>query len=102
MRRASPNRAAGNLWLSLMLGCWTGTHSQRGLWFCVVSRRRVVPVADAVAACCVDLFSMHERYAAVFRVDGTEAAGLLEIEESRFSLRGRGAKGELELVFAFS
>jgi hypothetical protein len=45
---------------------------------------------------------MQEGYAVVFRSEGTEAAGRLEIEQERLLLRGRASDGLLELAIPFS
>jgi hypothetical protein len=49
-----------------------------------------------------DRDQMHERFAVVFRVDSATAAGALEVEQDRLSLRGRGNDGPLELEIPFS
>jgi len=45
---------------------------------------------------------MHERFAAVFRVDSSLAAGALDVEDDRVFLRGRGNDGGLELEIPLS
>jgi len=72
------------------------------LFSSVVARSCVVWGADAVLGGCVDPFPMEERYAVVFRAEGAEAAGLLEIKGDRLLLRGHGSSGDLELNVAFS
>src|SRR5438552_3158488 len=45
---------------------------------------------------------MHERYAVVFRISDSQAAGRLEIEQERLLLQGSAADGSLELEIPFS
>jgi len=68
----------------------------------VVFRRRVCANPDDVCAIAADHEQMPERFAVVFRVESSQAAGALEVEDDRLSLRGSGNGGGLELEIPIS
>jgi hypothetical protein len=68
----------------------------------VVFRRRLCAYTDVIRAIAPDPEQMPERFAVVFRVDSSQAAGALEVEDDRLSLRGSGNDGGLELEIPIS
>lgn len=68
----------------------------------VVFRWRLCANPDVGCAIAPDRDQMPERFAVVFRVDASQAAGSLEIDDDRLSLRGNGNKGGLNLEIPLS
>jgi hypothetical protein len=68
----------------------------------VVFRRPLCAYPDVVRAIAPDPEQMPERFAVVFRVDSSQAAGALEVQDDRLSLRGSGNDRGLELKIPIS